>query len=138
MPATLHLKVITPDRTIVDRKVKAVSFMGTDGSFGILPQHAPLMTSIDDAGSVRVTNEDGQKEEMFISDGFAQMRNNVLTITCQAGEKAGEIDLERVKAAEAAAREKLKGLDRMSKEAIRAEASLRKALAREMLVRRVR
>ena len=40
MANELHLRVVSPDRTVMDRKVKSVSFMGTDGSFGILPNHA--------------------------------------------------------------------------------------------------
>lgn len=136
MAADLHLRIVTPDRTIVDRKVAGVSFRGIDGSYGILPNHAPLMTAIAQTGSAEITETDGRKLEMFVSDGFAQMQNNVLTLVCEAGEFAHEIDLERVKAAEAKAREKMAGLDRLSAEFLKAEASLRKALAREMLARR--
>lgn len=136
MAAELHLRIVTPDRTIVDRKVAGVTFQGVDGSYGILPHHAPLMTAIATAGTARVKELDGKTNELFISDGFAQVQNNVLTLVCEAGEFAHEIDLERVKAAEAKAREKLAGLDRLSQEFVKAEASLRKALAREMLARR--
>lgn len=134
--ADLHLRIVTPDRTIVDRKVRSVSFDGVDGSYGILPNHAPMMTALAQAGRVEVTEADGQHSSLFASDGFAQMQNNVLTLVCEAGEFAHEIDLARVKAAEAKAREKMAGLDRLSEEFIMAEASLRKALAREMLARR--
>lgn len=136
MASEMHLRVVTPDRTIIDRKVAGVTFQGVDGGYGILPHHAPLMTAIAQAGIVRITELDGQKVEMFASDGFAQMQNNVLTLVCEAGEFAHEIDVERVKAAEAKAREKLTHLDRLSEEFLKAEASLRKALVREMLSRR--
>jgi F-type H+-transporting ATPase subunit epsilon len=136
MAADLHLRIVTPDRTIVDRKVAAVSFHGVDGGYGILPHHAPLMTAIAQTGRAEITEVDGKKLELFVSDGFAQMQHNVLTLVCEAGEFAHEIDLERVKAAEAKAREKMAGLDRLSEEFLRAEAQLRKALAREMLARR--
>lgn len=136
MQKDLHLRVVTPDRTIIDRKVKGVSFQGVDGSYGILPGHAPLMTAISSAGTVRITELDGSQLELFASDGFAQVQNNVLTLVCEAGEFAHEIDLERVKAAEAKAREKMAHLDKLSEEFLKAEASLRKALAREMLARR--
>ncbi len=136
MAAALHLRIVTPDRTIVDRKVAGVTFQGVDGSYGILPHHAPLMTAISQAGSACITELDGKTNDLFVSDGFAQVQHNVLTLVCEAGEFAHEIDLERVKAAEAKAREKLAGLDRLSAEFIKAEASLRKALAREMLARR--
>jgi F-type H+-transporting ATPase subunit epsilon len=136
MAADLHLRIVTPDRTIVDRKVASVTFLGIDGSYGILPHHAPLMTAISSAGTAEITETDGKKLQLFVSDGFAQMQHNVLTMVCEAGEFAHEIDLERVKAAEQKARDKLAGLDKLSEDFLKAEASLRKALAREMLARR--
>jgi F-type H+-transporting ATPase subunit epsilon len=94
------------------------------------------MTAISSAGTAEITETDGKKLQLFVSDGFAQMQHNVLTMVCEAGEFAHEIDLERVKAAEQKAREKLAGLDKLSEDFLKAEASLRKALAREMLARR--
>lgn len=136
MVSELHLRVITPDRTVVDRKVAAVRFQGVDGSYGVLPHHAPMMTALAQAGVLEITELDGHKEQLFTSDGFAQMQHNVLTLVCEAGEFAQEIDYERAKAAEARAREKLLHLDKLSEDFLRAEASLKKALAREMLARR--
>jgi F-type H+-transporting ATPase subunit epsilon len=136
MASELHLRVVTPDRTIVDRKVAGVAFTGVDGRYGILPHHAPLLTAIAHAGSVEVTELDGKRSAMFASDGFAQVQNNVLTLVCEAGEFAHEIDIDRVKRAEQKAREKMAGLDRLSADFLQAEASLRKALVREMVARR--
>ncbi len=132
----LHLRIVTPDRTIIDRKVSSVSFVGTDGRYGVLPNHAPLMTGIAQSGTATITEADGKTSELFVSDGFAQVQHNVLTLVCEAGEFATEIDLDRVKAAEARARAKMDGLDKLSAEFLKAEASLRKALAREMISRR--
>jgi len=136
MASELHLRIVTPDRVIIDRKVASVTFQGIDGSYGILPRHAPLMTSLAHAGAVVVKDTDGKVERLFASAGFAQVQNNVLTLVCEAGEFVHEIDMNRVKAAEARARDKMVNLDRLSEEYIKAEASLRKALARELLVRR--
>ncbi|MCU0865826.1 MAG: ATP synthase F1 subunit epsilon [Planctomycetes bacterium] len=136
MASELHLRIVTPDRTIVDRKVAGVRFQGIDGGYGILPNHAPLMTAIAQAGTAEVTELDGKKSELFVSDGFAQVQHNVLTLVCEAGEFAHEIDVARVKAAEQKARDKMAGLDRLSADYIKAEASLRKAMLRDMLARR--
>ena len=136
MAKELHLRVVTPDRTVIDRKVAAVAFRGIDGGYGILPDHAPLLTGIARSGTVEITETEGKRSEMFASDGFAQVQDNVLTLVCEAGELAEEIDLDRVKAAEAKAREKLSHLDRASEEFLKTEASLKKALARELLARR--
>jgi len=120
----------------LENKVAAVSFMGVDGSYGILPGHAPLVTAMAHAGAVQITETSGEKVAMFASDGFAQVQNNLLTMVCEAGEMAQEIDLERVKQAEARAREKLANLDKASIEFLQAEASLEKALLRDLLARR--
>jgi len=134
--AEIHLRIVTPDRTIVDRKVASVSFVGTDGRYGILPRHAPLMTGIAQSGTATIVETDGKSDEMFISDGFAQVQHNVLTLVCEAGEFAHEIDMDRVKAKEQEARDKMANLDKLSEEFLKAEASLRKALARERLARK--
>ena len=131
--ADIHLRIVTPDRTIVDRKVASVSFVGTDGCYGVLPRHAPLMTGIAQSGTATIVETDGSSAELFISDGFAQVQQNVLTLVCEAGELASEIDLERARQKELEAREKMAGLDKLSAEFLKAEASLRKALARERL-----
>jgi len=131
--ADIHLRIVTPDRTIVDRKVSSVSFVGTDGSYGVLPRHAPLLTGVAQSGTATIVETDGTSDELFISDGFAQVQNNVLTLVCEAGELASEIDVERAKQKEQEAREKMAGLSKLSEEFVKAEASLRKALARERL-----
>ena len=136
MAAELHLRIVTPDRTIVDRKVRSVSFEGADGSYGVLPHHAPLLTAIGRTGTATITETGGETSELFISDGFAQVQHNTLTLVCEAGEFAQEIDLDRVRRAEETARERLANLDRHSAEFLKAEASLKKALARERLARR--
>ena len=136
MAKQFHLRVVTPDRTVIDRKVNYVHFTGLDGGYGILADHAALMTAIADAGSVTVENTDGTREDLFVSDGFAEMQNNNLTIVCEAGEKVAEIDPARAKAMEEKAREALAREEKMSAGAIRAEASLRKALLRDALARR--
>lgn len=135
MSKELHLRVVTPDRTVVDRKVAGVSFRGIDGGYGILPNHAPLLTGMAKAGEVSITELDGKTSSMFASDGFAQVQGNVLTLVCEAGEMAEEIDLGRVKAAEARAREKLSHLTAGSPDFLLAEISLRKALLRDQIAR---
>lgn len=134
--AELHLRIVSPDRTVVDRKVAGVRFLGVDGGYGILPNHAPLLTAIASAGTVQITELDGKQVDLFVSDGFAQVQDNVLTLVCEAGEFAHEIDLDRVRAAEQKAREKLAGLDRLSAEYVKAEAALRRATMRELLARK--
>lgn len=135
MASELHLRVVTPQNTVVDRKVKAVQFMGIDGSYGILPGHAPLMTATR-PGVVTVTELDGSSEEMLVTDGFAEVHHNVLSLICEAGELASEIDLERAEAAAARAREAIANRTKVDTSLPQAEAALQRALLRQMLARK--
>ena len=45
MSKLMHLRVVTPQEVLLDEEVRSVQFMGIDGSYGILPGHAPLMTA---------------------------------------------------------------------------------------------
>ena len=134
MAGTFQLRVVTPDRTVIDREVTAVSFMGVDGSYGILARHAALLTVMK-PGFVKITHTDGTVESMFASDGFAEMRDNVLSLICEAGELAAEIDLERARAAETRARAKLDDAGNAPGDLTRAEAegALRRATLRQVL-----
>ena len=136
MAKEFQLRVVTPERTVVDRQVRYTHFTGLDGGYGILANHAPMMTTVAEAGTVTFENTDGTREDLFISDGFAEMQNNVLTIVCEAGEKADEIDLERAKNKEAEAREALTREKKLSAAFLKAEVALRKAQLRESLVRK--
>jgi F-type H+-transporting ATPase subunit epsilon len=131
----LRLRVVTPERTVVDRDVRSVTFMGEDGSYGILANHAPLMTPTV-PGMVEVTNTDGSIENLLVTDGFAEIRNNVLSLICEEGERAEEIDLEAAIAAEKVAREKIAAMTRVDPTLPKAETALRVALLRQAIVRR--
>ena len=131
----LHLRVVTPQKTIIDRKVAQVAFMGVDGSYGILPGHAALMTATK-PGIVTITETDGGVEEMIVTDGFAEVRGNILALVCEAGELAGEIDLERAAEAERKAREAIAQREKVDISLPKAEAALQRALLRQMLARK--
>ena len=131
----LQLRVVTPQSIVMERKVQGVSFYGVDGSYGILPGHAALMTATK-PGVVSITELDGSTEDMIVTDGFAEMRDNVLSLICEAGELAGEIDLERAAEAEARAREQIAQSSNVDVNLPKAEAALQRALLRQMLGRK--
>ncbi|MEM7204895.1 MAG: ATP synthase F1 subunit epsilon [Planctomycetota bacterium] len=130
-----HLRVITPARTVIDRKVRSVTFMGVDGSYGVLPGHAPMMTATE-PGIVSVENADGTTEHLLVTDGLAEMRNNVLSLICEAGERADEIDLARAEEAELKARERIAGGVTQGVDLPRAQRSLRRAALRQLISKR--
>jgi F-type H+-transporting ATPase subunit epsilon len=130
--ATFRLRVVTPDRVVVDETVRAVTFMGVDGSYGILANHAALVTATE-PGILAFTKENGEREELVITDGFAEMRDNVLSVVSEAGEPVREIDVERARAAAERAQEILDLREQYTPEEIaNAEAALRRAKIRQL------
>lgn len=132
MAGTLTLRVITPERIALDRSVASVRLPGLDGSIGVLPRHAPMIAALD-AGLLRFrTTPGGPEEVLFISGGFAEVRDDTLRVVSEAGEKPEEIDEERAREAEKRARERLAvgKVDGEPLDLLRAEAALRRALKR--------
>ena len=133
MAGQLTLRVITPDRIALDTRVESVRLPGADGALGILPRHAPMVALI--AVGQLAYVEAGVRKKLFVSAGFAEVRDNVVRVVCEAGELPEEIDVARAREAEQRARERLarKGQTMTEAEAIdflRAEEALRRAVMR--------
>jgi len=107
MADSLTLRVITPEAIVVDTTASTVKFPGLDGLMGVLPRHAPMVAALD-AGHLSWT-EDGVARNMFISGGFAEVRDNTVRIVTEASEPASEIDVDRAERSAERARERLRG-----------------------------
>lgn len=136
MAGTLTLRVVSPEKVQLETEVASLQFPGEDGLFGVLPRHAPML-ALTDSGLLRARTPRGETLEMIIHDGFAEVRGDTVTILTRAAERPEEIDLERARQAAERARELLRrGLSREEFDLVRAQAALRRALARQRAARR--
>ena len=128
---TLQLEVVTPDKTVVSAQVEMVVCPGVEGEFGVLPQHVSLLSALK-VGALRY-RMDGKDELVFISGGFADVNNNVLSVLAESAELAADIDAARAQAAKERAEKRLaeqrEGIDQL-----RAEAALQRAVTRLAVV----
>ncbi|MCJ7604953.1 MAG: F0F1 ATP synthase subunit epsilon [Dehalococcoidales bacterium] len=124
MPS-LKVEIVTAERVVYSGEVEAVIAPGTEGQLGILPHHAPLMTSL--APGELVVRTDGQEEVLAISGGFIEVRPDRVIVLADQAERADEIDLERAEAAMKRAKERLGKPDL---DTARTEAALRRAMVR--------
>ena len=132
MANPITLRVITPDTVALDATVDSVVLPGLDGQLGIMARHATMVTALD-MGELRY-KAGGTEHAMFVSGGFAEVRDNTLRVVTEAGEDAKDIDAARAKAAEERAAERLKKGDEEIDQ-VRAEASLRRAVMRLQISR---
>ena len=125
---TFKLNVLTPERNIFGDDVRGITANGTDGSLGILPKHAPLLTSLE-IGVLTITDKTGSQKKMTLNGGFLEVINNEATILAETAEHVDDIDVARAKAAKERAQQRL---DQKSAETDmkRAEIALKKAVTR--------
>jgi F-type H+-transporting ATPase subunit epsilon len=132
--STLTLKVVSPTGVLLEMEASSVQVPGDDGSFGVLPRHA-AMTALTASGMLRAKGADGQATEWVIHDGFAQVRNNVISILTRSAEQPEEIDVARAERAVERARGRLRA-HKAEIDLVRAQMALRRALIRERLARK--
>ena len=74
----LKLRIIAPDRLVYEGEVEKVTLPGTVGSFTVLNNHAPIISSLD-KGKIAYKDKDGLTE-VPVRSGFAEVKDNVLSI----------------------------------------------------------
>jgi F-type H+-transporting ATPase subunit epsilon len=100
--AKLHVEIVTGERVILtEDDVDMVVAPGADGTLGILPRHAPLI-SILDAGELRI-KKDGRESSIIVFGGFIEVTPDKVIVLADTAEHAEEIDLQRAEAARRAA-----------------------------------
>ena len=105
MSNQLNLEVVTPHRTVLVEDVDSVTLPGIEGELGILPEHIPLLTTLD-TGIVSYISS-GKTQAIAVHWGYAQVEGNRVSVLAELAETAAEIDLERAKDAENKAKETL-------------------------------
>lgn len=125
--ATLHLDVVTPERTVVQEDVEMVICPGSEGEFGVLPRHASLLSALK-TGILRYKCGD-TTQLVFIAGGFVDVHDDQCSVLAEVAEHAKDIDEGRALAAKERAERRL--LERNEElDALRAEIALQKALLR--------
>ena len=105
LPAKIQLEIVTPDKSVVREDVDEVELPGSEGYFGVLPGHTPLLATLQ-VGEMwyRVGAE---KHFLAIAHGFVEVLPDRVTVLAQLAERAQDIDITRAEAAKRRAEERL-------------------------------
>ena len=99
----IQCDIITQERIVFSGQVDSVNLPGAEGRMGVLPNHSPLLTTLD-FGEVYVRRE-GAEEYFAIGGGFVEIQPDHVTILADSAEQADEIDLDRAERARREAEE---------------------------------
>ena len=74
----IQLHIVSPEGTLVEQAVSAVTLPGTIGPFEVLKGHAPLISSLEKGDIVYVS--DGRENRLPIAEGFVEVRDNQVDV----------------------------------------------------------
>ncbi|HKB85415.1 MAG TPA: F0F1 ATP synthase subunit epsilon [Ignavibacteriaceae bacterium] len=130
--AGLTLEIITPNKISFNGEVQSVTIPGTEGSFQVLKNHAPLMSTFE-IGEVKVVLTGGNEKKYATGGGTVEVLNNHVLVLADSLEDVGEIDVERARSAKERAENRLTHKTDTT-DVERAEQALKRAINRLRLV----
>lgn len=107
LPESIELVIVTPERQLLRQTVVEVTLPGGDGSLGVLPGHAPLITELgigELTYHAKGASEDGH---LAVISGFAEVLGDRVTVLAETAERPEEIDVGRAEEAKKRAEQRL-------------------------------
>ncbi len=133
----IHCEIISQDRIVYQGEADIVVLPGDEGEMGILPHHAPLLTTLK-YGIIKVRAK-GQETFYTVAGGIAEVQPDAVIVLADAAENVEEIDIARAESARKRAEETLaKGVPADTDAYLKMDAALRKSNLRLDAVRRYR
>ena len=134
---SIRCEIVSQDRQVFSGDADMVIVPGVQGEMGILPNHAPLLSTLK-FGILRVRSN-GQEQIFTIAGGVIEVQPDLITVMADAAENVLEIDINRAEAAKRRAEEILKqGLPPDSDSYLKIESALRRSNLRLEAVKRYR
>lgn len=123
--AKLKFEIVTAERVVYSQDADMVIVPGIQGELGILPSHAPLLTTL--KPGMLTVRHDGEDVAMFVNGGFLEIMLDRVIILADVAERAEEIDVAKAEEAKRQAEESLKK-SASAVDIATAEAALRRSL----------
>jgi F-type H+-transporting ATPase subunit epsilon len=128
LPPVYQLTILAPDHTVFEGRVASLVAPGSEGYFGVLARHAPMVAGLG-PGEFSIMDDGGQRRFFAVSGGYLEVGWEGVTALVDAAESADAIDVGRARAAEERAERRLRSRER-DVDTARAETALRRALNR--------
>jgi F-type H+-transporting ATPase subunit epsilon len=133
----IRVEIVSEDRMVYEGMADIVVVPGVAGEMGILPNHAPLISTLN--FGILTVRAQGEEEVFTISGGIVEVQPDIITVLASAAENVQEIDIARAEAARQRAVEILEqGPPPDTDSYLALEAALRRSNLRLDAVRRYR
>ena len=95
MSETLTFELVSPEELLLSGDALEITVPGSEGEFGILPRHAPYISTLR-PGLLTVKMADGETHEIFVRGGFAEAGPDALTVLAEHATPVKDIDLQEL------------------------------------------
>lgn len=130
----LFLDIVTPSKIIFSGEITSITVPGTNGSFQVLKNHAPIISTFE-IGVLKIETGSGKKY-YATGGGTIEVLNNRIQVLADSLESIEQIDITRAESALKRAKERLNNISQEKIDVARAEAAMARALNRIKLVSR--
>ena len=87
----IEFELVSPEHLLVSERVEMVVVPGTEGDFGVLPRHTPMISTVR-PGVIRVYESGAVKDSIFVAGGFAEVTPARCTVLADLAMPIAEID----------------------------------------------
>ena len=125
-----ELEIVTPEKVVYSGMVERVQAPGSEGWFGVLPRHLPMLTALK-TGPLTFVEQGSVPRKLTTSGGFAEVQRDRVTMLADTAEFSEQIDVDRARQARDRALSRLtKATEEKDLDVPRAQAALVRALNR--------
>jgi F-type H+-transporting ATPase subunit epsilon len=107
MAETTQFELVSPEKLVVSKAVEMVVVPGSEGYFGVLPRHAPMISTLS-SGVIDIYEGGSVTEKIFVAGGFAEVTEERCTILAEEARNLAEVDVAETEKAIADARDVMK------------------------------
>ncbi len=109
MADKVQFELVSPERLLVSREVEMVVVPGSEGDFGVLPDHAPMISTVR-PGIIEIHEGGAVTERIFVAGGFAEVTGERCTVLADEATPVKDIDRKAAEAQLATLQSELAGL----------------------------
>ncbi|WP_448249529.1 F0F1 ATP synthase subunit epsilon [Thalassotalea agariperforans] len=88
---TVNLNVVSAEEALFSGRIETLQITGSEGELGIMPGHAPLLTSLK-PGMARIVKQGGEEEILYLSGGMLEVQPNNVTVLADVATRADDLD----------------------------------------------
>ena len=103
---TVNLNVVSAEEALFSGRIESLQITGSEGELGIMPGHAPLLTSLK-PGMARIIKQGGEEEILYLSGGMLEVQPNNVIVLADVATRVADLDEQAAQEAKQRAEEQL-------------------------------